>query len=89
MSGASQGIMILLMLIGGSPGSTAGGIKTTTFVVLLVYVSANLRNKTYCNVFGRRLDDGAIRKGQHGPVHESVPGIHGSDDSGRQSSRSQ
>ena len=30
MSGASQGVMILLMLIGGSPGSTAGGMKTTT-----------------------------------------------------------
>ena len=33
MSGSSQGIMILLMLIGGSPGSTAGGMKTTTFAV--------------------------------------------------------
>ena len=58
----SKMLTIFLMFIGGSPGSTAGGIKTTTFVVLLVYVSANLRNKTYCNIFGRRLDDGAIRK---------------------------
>ena len=40
MSGASQGIMILLMLIGGSPGSTAGGIKTTTLAVLLANTSA-------------------------------------------------
>ena len=58
----SKMLTIFLMFIGGSPGSTAGGIKTTTFVVLLVYVSANLRNKTYCNIFGRRLDDAAIRK---------------------------
>ena len=48
----SKMLTIFLMFIGGSPGSTAGGIKTTTFVVLLVY----------CNIFGRRLDDGAIRK---------------------------
>ena len=58
----SKMLTIFLMFIGGSPGSTAGGIKTTTFVVLLVYVSASLKNKTYCNIFGRRLDDGAIRK---------------------------
>ena len=53
---------ILLMFIGGSPGSTSGGIKTTTFVVLLVYVSANLKNEDSCHIFGRRLDEGSIRK---------------------------
>ena len=41
MSGASQGVMILLMLIGGSPGSTAGGMKTTTlFFGGAVFISA-------------------------------------------------
>ncbi|XCP86526.1 TrkH family potassium uptake protein [Roseburia hominis] len=55
-------LTILLMFIGGSPGSTAGGIKTTTLVVLLVFVRANLRQEAGCNVFGRRLDESTIRK---------------------------
>lgn len=62
LSDSSKIVTILLMFIGGSPGSTAGGIKTTTFVVLLVYVSANLKNEDSCHIFGRRLDEGSIRK---------------------------
>ena len=62
LTDSSKLLTVILMFIGGSPGSTAGGIKTTTFVVLLVYMKANLRNQMYCNVFGRRLDDGAVRK---------------------------
>ena len=62
LTDSSKILTIILMFIGGSPGSTAGGIKTTTFVVLLVYIHANLRQKHDCNVLGRRLDDGAIRK---------------------------
>ena len=42
MSEASKAVMILLMLIGGSPGSTAGGMKTTTFTVLILNAIANL-----------------------------------------------
>lgn len=59
---SSKVLTTLLMFVGGSPGSTAGGIKTTTFVVLLVYVNANLRQKQYCNIFKRRLDESSIRK---------------------------
>lgn len=62
LSDSSKMLTMILMFIGGSPGSTAGGIKTTTFVVLMVYVRANLKNEKYCNIFNRRLDDGAIRK---------------------------
>ena len=51
MSSASLSVMILLMLIGGSPGSTAGGMKTTTLAVL--FLSAQL--------FGRRVDCGAVK----------------------------
>lgn len=59
---SSKLLTILLMFIGGSPGSTAGGIKTTTIIVLLIYVWSNLRNSRGCNIFGRRLEDDAIRK---------------------------
>lgn len=59
---SSKLLTSILMFIGGSPGSTAGGIKTTTFVVLLVYVHANLQKEAHCNIMGRRLDDGSIRK---------------------------
>ena len=59
---SSKLLTIVLMFIGGSPGSTAGGIKTTTLIVMIIYVISNLRNSRGCNVFGRRLEDDAIRK---------------------------
>lgn len=62
LTDSSKLLTSILMFIGGSPGSTAGGIKTTTFVVLLIYVNANLRKEAHCNIMGRRLDDGSIRK---------------------------
>ncbi len=62
LSNSSKLLTMVLMFIGGSPGSTAGGIKTTTLVVLLIYVVSNLRNSRGCNIFGRRLEDDAIRK---------------------------
>lgn len=45
MSEASKAVMILLMLIGGSPGSTAGGMKTTTFTVLILNAIATFRSQ--------------------------------------------
>ena len=62
LSDSGKLITIILMFIGGSPGSTAGGIKTTTFLVLIVYVVASLQQKKNCNIFGRRLDEGSIQK---------------------------
>ena len=55
-------IMILLMLIGGSPGSTAGGMKTTTFGVLISSIWAVFRKKEYIHFFGRRIEDDTIRR---------------------------
>ncbi len=52
---ASQFLSILLMMIGGSPGSTAGGLKTVTVAVLLICALSNLRRRSGYNVFGRRL----------------------------------
>lgn len=62
LSGASKMLTALLMFIGGSPGSTAGGVKTVTAAVLLVYVWSNLRDSKGVNIFKRRLDDDTIRK---------------------------
>lgn len=50
----------MLMLIGGSPGSTAGGIKTTTFAVLLLSTLASAKRYSHVTVFKRRLDDKTI-----------------------------
>ena len=55
-------LTILLMFIGGSPGSTAGGVKTTTMMVILLYIWSNLRNKKGLNIFGRRLDEESVKK---------------------------
>ena len=61
MSGASLGVMILLMLIGGSPGSTAGGMKTTTLAVLLSNAAATFRQRDSAQFFGRRVDGSAVK----------------------------
>jgi len=47
--------IIVLMFIGGSPGSCAGGIKTTTAATLVVALRAQLAGRRYVNVFGRTL----------------------------------
>ena len=56
LSGVGQGLTILLMLIGGSPGSTAGGMKTTTLAVLFANAIAVFRRQSEPHFFGRRLD---------------------------------
>lgn len=53
--------MICLMLIGGSPGSTAGGIKTTTFAVLMLSIVTTFRHRKSTEAFGRRMEDGIVR----------------------------
>ena len=62
MTDGSKLVMLILMFIGGSPGSTAGGVKTTSIIVLFIYVRA-LMGRTYSvNVFGRRLEDDAVER---------------------------
>ena len=56
----SRLIMILLMLIGGSPGSTAGGIKTTTGAILLLVLIRNIRKNRNISVFGRTVSNESI-----------------------------
>ncbi len=54
-------VMICLMLVGGSTGSTAGGIKTTTFWVLCISILATFRRKKNIEMFGRRMEEGITR----------------------------
>ena len=61
LSGAGSILIIALMLIAGSPGSTAGGMKTTTAAVLLANASAVFRRKKSVELFGRRIEDNTIR----------------------------
>lgn len=58
----SKFLTIILMFIGGSPGSTAGGIKTTTIAVIILYVFSNLHSGSGCNIFHRRISDEIIKK---------------------------
>ena len=61
LSSIGQMITILLMLIGGSPGSTAGGIKTTTVAVLVFSAISVFRRKEDVECFDRRIADSAIK----------------------------
>ena len=61
LSEPGQLITILLMLIGGSPGSTAGGLKTTTIAVLFTTAISTFRRREYANFFGRRIDDDVVK----------------------------
>ena len=54
-------IMIILMLIGGCPGSTAGGMKTTTIAVLFLAAISVYQRKKEVQTYNRRLSDETIR----------------------------
>ena len=55
LSNAGKLLSIILMFIGGNPGSTAGGIKTTTLAVMLLYACAYVRKEEDAHCFGRRI----------------------------------
>jgi trk system potassium uptake protein TrkH len=58
---SSQALTSILMLIGGSPGSTAGGMKTSTLAVLLLTAMSVFRQDRTTHAFGRRLSSDTIR----------------------------
>ncbi len=60
LSPSTQSIMILWMLIGGSPGSTAGGMKTTTIAVLFLTARAVFKRKEQTECLGRRIENDTI-----------------------------
>lgn len=61
MSDTSQAVTILLMLTGGAPGSTAGGIKVTTLAVLAANAAAVFHRREEPQLFGRRLENSAVK----------------------------
>jgi len=62
MHPGSLTVMLGLMFIGGSPGSTAGGIKTTTLAVLVAEAWASVRGRTTAVLFHHELPQGTIRR---------------------------
>lgn len=62
LSPGSRFSLMVLMAIGGSPGSTAGGIKTAVFAVLILAVVATVRGREDVEAFGRALPDTLVRK---------------------------
>ena len=57
------GIMtIVLMFIGGNPGSTAGGVKTTTIAVILISTVSYLQQDDDVNVFKKRIEENMVRR---------------------------
>ena len=62
ISRTGQALMIVCMLVGGSPGSTAGGMKTTTAAMLLITAFAVFRRRDHVTLWGRRIADDAVRQ---------------------------
>ena len=62
MEGSSVIISIVLMLIGGSPVGTAGGVKTVTVAVLVLSVAAVIEGRNEAIVYNRSINQGLIRK---------------------------
>ena len=62
LTNASVFVSMFLMLIGGSPVGTAGGIKTVTIAVLFSSALSTIRNKNRTTMFGRCISEGTIKK---------------------------
>lgn len=62
LTNASAMISLILMMIGGSPVGTAGGIKTVTIAVLICSAFATIRNKKSATLFGRSISENSVKK---------------------------
>lgn len=58
----SAWLSVLLMIIGGSPGSTAGGIKTTAFAVLAAMALSRMRGLRHVRLHRRTIPDGTVQR---------------------------
>ena len=57
---AGKAVSVFFMLIGGSSGSTAGGLKTVTFMVLVLFIMARARGKSSVCVFRRTIPEAQV-----------------------------
>ncbi|MCH5314932.1 MAG: Trk family potassium uptake protein [Eubacterium sp.] len=62
LTAPSRMITDILMLIGGSSGSTAGGIKTTTIAIMFLCVISTFRKKSNVEIFGKRISSDDMMK---------------------------
>ena len=62
LTNASAALSLLLMIVGGSPVGTAGGVKTVTIAVLVCSAFATIRNKNSGSLFGRRISEESVKK---------------------------
>ena len=60
LTDGSKGLSVLLMLVGGSSGSTAGGLKTVTVLVLFLFVFSRARGRSHVSVFKRTIPNEKI-----------------------------
>ena len=62
LTGAGSIVSLILMVVGGSPVGTAGGIKTVTAVVLIFSAISTIKNKNETTLLGRAVSGESIRK---------------------------
>ncbi len=62
LTNASSVVSLMLMFIGGSPVGTAGGVKTVTFVVVMLAALTAIKNEEEVSLFSRRISKQAISK---------------------------
>ena len=62
LSTAGKVMTAFLMFIGGSPGSTAGGVKTTTVLVIFLFILSYARRQRECRIFKRSLSNELVKK---------------------------
>ena len=62
-SNATQMMSMLLMFVGGSPGGTAGGVKTATVAMIYISVVSMLKGKKCTEVFNRKIANDVVLKG--------------------------
>ena len=62
LTSVSKLLSVCLMFIGGSPASTAGGIKTSTLGVIILLVINYIKGRTEINIFNRKISSNAINR---------------------------
>lgn len=62
MSNASKLLLTILMFIGGSPASTAGGVRVVAIAILLSTMVATLRGRIHTVIFWKKIPDSIVRK---------------------------